>query len=166
MTISVAQALASTLFGTMVINIGEGIPIGAGPRGNRTVLPNVGGTITSPRLSGMLSRGQECPWRNLGTNCITIAELVSPGADWSLIDTHGTFTVDARQQWRTPEGDFIYVQSSGLANLTANTVLSKMLFETGSDQYWWLNDIFFVAQGELDGSDLNFNLWQVIFAPA
>jgi hypothetical protein len=98
------------------------------------------------------------------TDSINIAEMVGPGADWSLVDTHGTFTVDARNQWRTPEGDVIYVQSSGLANLTSSTLLSKMLFETGSEQYWWLNNIFFVAQGSLNGSTINFNLWEVCFA--
>jgi hypothetical protein len=89
--------------------------------------------------------------------------MIGPGADWTLIDTHGTLTVDARNQWRTPEGDVIYVQSSGLANATDFTVLSKMLFETSSEKYWWLNEAFFVAQGQLSGAGLSFNLWQVSF---
>ncbi|KAI6352489.1 hypothetical protein MCOR25_009402 [Pyricularia grisea] len=102
------------------------INVGDGPYGNRAAIPIIGGTFEGPRIKGTI--------RNLG-------------ADWGLTDNRGVFHPDTRYGLTTDDGAEIYIRTFGSKQSTGGIYLHG-LYETGSDKYWWLNDI--VAVGILE----------------
>lgn len=69
------------------------------------------------------------------------------GADWGLTDNRGVFHPDTRYGLTTDDGAEIYIRTFGSKQSTGGIYLHG-LYETGSDKYWWLNDI--VAVGILE----------------
>ncbi|KAL2151676.1 hypothetical protein VTH82DRAFT_6774 [Thermothelomyces myriococcoides] len=105
--------------------LGQALPVGAGPHGTRTVIPITGGSFSGPRLSG---------------------KVLDLGADWGLIDKDGTFSADTRYHLQTDDGAHIFIRTAGPAQADGKIHLS-IKFETGSEKYYWLNNI--VAVGVL-----------------
>lgn len=116
-----------------------------GPRGIRKAIPIVGGNFTGPRVSG------------------TIANL---GADWGLVDPQtGLFSADTRYNLKTDDGEYLFLQTSG-ASVPAGGLHLRVLIETGSAKYYWLNNL--VAVGVLqrvsedeEGFVLRIDVWHV-----
>ncbi|OJJ05620.1 hypothetical protein ASPVEDRAFT_45120 [Aspergillus versicolor CBS 583.65] len=97
-----------------------------GPRGIRRAIPIVGGNFTGPRLSG---------------------SILDVGADWGTVDPKTEiFSADTRYNLRTSDGADIFVQTSGPKAPSGNLHL-RLVFETGHDNYYWLNNV--VAIGRL-----------------
>ncbi|KAK4111737.1 hypothetical protein N656DRAFT_711383 [Canariomyces notabilis] len=105
--------------------LGPSIQVGGGPHGTRVVIPIIGGTFSGPQLSG---------------------KVLNLGADWGLVDKNGTFSADTRYQLQTDDGAHIFIRTSGPAQPDGHLHL-RMVFETGSAKYYWLNNI--VAVGVL-----------------
>ncbi|KEY73872.1 hypothetical protein S7711_06082 [Stachybotrys chartarum IBT 7711] len=103
--------------------LGASVNVGAGPRGSRTVIPITGGTFTGPRLTG---------------------RVLNIGADWSWTDGRGTFNADTRYQLQTNDGANIFIQTSGPGQSNGRIYL-RGIFETGSDRYWWLNNVIAIG---------------------
>ncbi|KAK3693180.1 hypothetical protein B0T22DRAFT_504698 [Podospora appendiculata] len=105
--------------------LGTAIQIGAGPHGNRVAIPITGGTFSGPKLSG---------------------KVLNLGADWGLVDANGTFAADTRYQLQTNDNANIFIRTSGPTQADGHIHL-RIVFETGSAKYYWLNHI--VAVGVL-----------------
>ncbi|OKP10869.1 UPF0311 protein [Penicillium subrubescens] len=92
----------------------------AGPHGIRNSIPIVGGNFSGPHLSG---------------------KIMNVGADWGLVDPRtNIFSADTRYNLRTDDGADIYIQTSG-PQVPDGHLHLRLVFETGSPKYYWLNNI-------------------------
>jgi hypothetical protein len=119
------------------------LPIGPGPLGTRMYYDVIGGEMTGDRLRGTL----------LG------------GGEWALIGPDGFLRIDVRLQFRMHDGAHIYVQYSGLLELSetvlgafasgastdygAHYFFTNPRLETGDERYAWVNTTFFVGEGRI-----------------
>ncbi|KAF2732600.1 hypothetical protein EJ04DRAFT_440675 [Polyplosphaeria fusca] len=110
---------------TLNATLADGIPIGKGPKGDRVAIPITGGTFSGPKLNG---------------------KVLNLGADWGVTDSKGTFSADTRYNLQTDDGANIFIQTNGPGQADGKLHL-RMVFETGSEKYYWLNNI--VAVGVL-----------------
>ncbi|KIM96874.1 hypothetical protein OIDMADRAFT_32773 [Oidiodendron maius Zn] len=145
----------ATFFATVHLQIQDFIMVGRGPLGIRIIASLAGGNITGPNLEGMFIRE---------------SVIVLPGGDWLLQDpASNVYTIDARYEIRTTDGESIYVTGSGFSadlNLTSGQLPSKLyernIFETGSKKYYWLNNIMTMGVVTLtDGNVVTTQVWQI-----
>lgn len=124
--------------------IGSSTVIGAGPFGTRAIGEVTGGSFTGERLSG---------------------QILTPGADWVLLDSAGAVHLDARLTLATNDGAHIYMRYTGILEFTDkirdafangtstefgdNYFVIQPMFETGDERYSWLNRLVAVAEGRL-----------------
>lgn len=117
--------------------------MGAGPLGERRIIPIVGGTFEGPRLRG---------------------EVLPGGADWQIVRSDGVLDLDARYALREEAGGLIRVVSQGyrhgppevLAALARGEEVdpqryffrTTLRFETGAPTLQWLNRTIAVARAE------------------
>jgi hypothetical protein len=126
------------------ITLGEPILVGEGPTGLRLIYEVASATLTGDRLRG----------RHKG----------SSSADWiTVVGTVGS--VDVRATFETDDGAIILVQYRGRTDLSAGPGSSPIYvaptFETGSEQYAWLNTVQAVGSGRLDGTALHYDWYEV-----
>ncbi|ETS74490.1 hypothetical protein PFICI_14356 [Pestalotiopsis fici W106-1] len=141
-TAATPAAPGLTYLYTANVTLGTKFSMGVGPYGERVAIPIIGGTFSGPNLNG------------------TILNL---GADWGWTDTHNnqvTFHPDTRYQLRTSDGANIFIQTEG-PKQADGTIHLREKFETGSPDYYWLNNI--VAIGILTSGDgyVVIDTWQV-----
>jgi hypothetical protein len=133
-------------------------PIGPGPFGNRMEATVTGGEVSGDRLKGA---------------------LVGAGADWLLAGPDGFGRLDVRATMQTVDGAFIYLQYTGLLELTpavlaiiggggAPTRFGDQYFftnprlETGDERYSWVNQTMFVGEGRiLPGPRVEYRVYRV-----
>ncbi|QMW36776.1 hypothetical protein G4B11_000012 [Aspergillus flavus] len=95
-----------------------------GPHGIRKAIPIVGGNFTGPHLSG---------------------DILDVGADWGLTDPQtNVFSADTRYNLRTHDGENIFIQTSGPKSPSGQLHL-RLVFETGSEKYYWLNNVLAIG---------------------
>lgn len=82
------------------------------------------------------------------------------GADWSLTDAKGTFSPDTRYQLKTNDGANIFITTNGPGQ-TDGTSHLRVVFETGSATYWWLNNIVAVGILRSVGSGVAIDVFQL-----
>lgn len=87
-------------------------------------------------------------------------KVLNLGADWSLTDSRGTFNADTRYQLQTNDGANIFIQTSGPAQKDGFIHL-RGVFETGSADYWWLNDIVAVGVLKAGNGWVAIDMWQL-----
>ncbi|KAJ0420060.1 hypothetical protein BJY00DRAFT_313281 [Aspergillus carlsbadensis] len=113
------------------------------PKGTRLAIPIVGGNFTGPRLSG---------------------KILDLGADWGIVDPKTRiFSADTRYNLRTDDGADIFIQTSGPASPSGQLHL-RLLFETGHEDYYWLNNIVAIGtlttvEAGVDSSLLRIDAW-------
>ncbi|OJJ01839.1 hypothetical protein ASPVEDRAFT_83362 [Aspergillus versicolor CBS 583.65] len=120
--------------------VGEPIEVGNGPSGERVAIPVTGGTFKGPRLSG---------------------KVLNVGAEWGVTDPNGTFRADARYQLKTDDGANIYVQLNGPSKGEGHAQ-SRITLETGSEEYYWLNDIVAVGVTTLGKGWVAVDAWELV----
>ena len=144
----------------MVVDLSPRLEIGAGPLGRRTVFGSAGGTFHGPQLRG---------------------EVLPGGGDWALFRPDGAMTLDVRLTLRTHDDALVHMTYSGrwvfppglqadLANPAKRHHIdparyyfrTNPLFETGAEQYTWLNDIVCVGSGYLVDGGIAYKVTQVI----
>lgn len=132
--------------------------VGDGPRGPRTVIPITGGTFEGPKIKGKLSsivvgkcQSNDEPFPG------TVLNL---GADWLWTDSRNRAHPDTRYGLRTDDGANIYIQTFGSAQ-DDGLIHLHGVFETGSDKYWWLNDIVAVGILKAGASSVKIDMWYV-----
>lgn len=119
--------------------------VGAGPFGQRMIVPVPGGELAGDRLKG---------------------SFVGSAGDWLLVGGDGFGRLDVRATLETVDGAFIYFQYFGLLEMTPEITavlgggdtptnfggqyfFTNPRLETGDERYGWVNKTFFVGQGRL-----------------
>jgi hypothetical protein len=127
----------------LAVDVGDVVTMGAGPLGERRVVPILGGTFEGPRLRG---------------------DVVAGGADWQIVRKDGVLDLDARYALREHSGGMVRVLSQGYRHGPADVLAALadgedvdparyffrtvMRFETGARELEWLNRTLAVARAE------------------
>jgi hypothetical protein len=134
------------------------ITIGAVPSGNRDLLTISGGTVTGPKIKGILFHPAPCPpqpilFRPFANPAPT--GKVGTGLDWGLTDAKGVFSPDALYTLHTDDNATVLVFEKGHAPNV------HILFETASEKYAWLNSAVAYATGGPNDKGIGLDVWQV-----
>jgi hypothetical protein len=141
---------------TSIIETESPLLIGDSPHGERRIINIMGGAFSGPRLSG---------------------RVLSGGADWQIIRRDSVVEVEARYTLETHDGALIYVRNWGLRR-GPREVMKRLasgeevdpseyyfrttpIFETGAQQYGWLNGIVAVAAGERRAKEVIITVYEV-----
>lgn len=124
------------------IHVDPIVDLGVTPWGTRRIIPIVGGSFDGPRLSGSILPG---------------------GGDWQVVHPDGVADIDTRYTLNTEDGALIHLTTTGLrhgppeamARLARGEVVDPneyyfrlvLRFETGDENYTWLNRTLAVASG-------------------
>ncbi len=128
------------LIGRCRADLGEPLELGHTPWGRRRVIPILGGGFDGPRVS---------------------ATILAGGADWQVIHEDGMAAIDTRYTLQTRDEALISVATRGVRHGPPD-VLRRLAdgqpvdpaeyyfrvciqYETGADDYRWLNQIVAVA---------------------
>ncbi|WP_206055261.1 DUF3237 domain-containing protein [Nocardia sp. CS682] len=144
----------------LVVDLNPSLDIGAGPFGRRILFGAAGGSFAGAKLRG---------------------DVVPGGGDWTLFRPDRSMTVDVRLTLRTHDDALIHMAYGGrwtvrpeLRDDIADPVKSRRidpadyyfrtapLFETGAEQYSWLNDIVCVGSGYLIEGGVAYQVSQVL----
>jgi Protein of unknown function (DUF3237) len=131
--------------------------VGAGPHGQRRIVPVSGGSFAGPKLKG---------------------EVLPIGADWLLLRPDGVKQIDARITLRTDDGELIYTAyrgvDTGLPEVAERLARGETVdpseyyfriqpyFETGSQKYRWMNQMVSVGFGKRTGLSLSYTVYTVL----
>ena len=140
------------------------LAVGASPWRNRRVSDISGGTVTGPRLNGVVRRS---------------------GADWSeggRSANGGIATaIDVRSLWQTDDGALIYVTYTGrliippdsiaafgdpaqLESLDPASYYFRIVptFETAAEPYRWLNELVAVGMGRRTPRGVDYRVYELL----
>ncbi|MDD9961739.1 MAG: DUF3237 domain-containing protein [Gammaproteobacteria bacterium] len=131
--------------------------IGNVPWGRRMVAEVVGGSFEGERLSGA---------------------VLTPGADWILMGQDGVGLVDVRLTLKTHDDALIYMQYLGKLHFNEKVMaalaeggetqfgdtyfMTQPRFETGADNYSWLNGIIAVAEGRMTREGVEYQVYECV----
>lgn len=137
------QAPEMAFIGQAEVAVGPPQVVGAGPLGERRIVPILGGRVSGPRLQG---------------------EILPGGADFQLIRPDGVAEIEARYTLKLADGALVYVVNRGLRHAapedTARLLRGEPVppervyfrtapaFETASPAHAWLQRGLFVGFGE------------------
>ncbi|CAM5389545.1 DUF3237 domain-containing protein [Leifsonia shinshuensis] len=139
----------------VVVALGELADHGDTRAGHRRVIPIVGGAIDG---------GLE-------------AEILPGGADWQVVRPDGAIEIDGRYTARTPEGEYVYLQVSGVRTADPG-ILDALLrgepvppedyyfrtairFETASPRLKHLEHALYVASCVRDANAVRYRTYRV-----
>jgi hypothetical protein len=113
-----------------------------GPTGRRLIAPVSGGTFEGPRLRGT---------------------IVPPGGDWVHSRPDGSARLDVRLQLVTDDGEPILMtyQGIGLPTDEGLSIRTAPTFETGAEDYVWLNNVQAVGVGLSTGGSVTYRIYAV-----
>jgi len=137
------DGIASEFIGEVRVAVGPPQVIGAGPKGERRIIPILSGAIQGPRLNG---------------------EVLPGGADTQLIRADGVAEIVARYTLRLGDGALVHVVNRGLRT-AAPEDMARLLrgepvppervyfrttpaFETAAPQHAWLMRRIFLGFGQ------------------
>lgn len=140
---------------TMDIDVSKPIEVGETGRGNRRIIPIVGGTV-SGRIEG---------------------RVLDSGADFQLYRETGPTDIVARYALETTEGDRIYVKNRGmrvynpepdaisrdgeLIEQEAGYFATTPAFEVAADHLQWLEEHVFVMTGARHSNGVHVGIFRV-----
>jgi hypothetical protein len=149
--------LQSEFLFTLTGTVGSPIEVGLMPQGERRIVPIEGGDFEGPRLRG---------------------RVLPNGADWMKIRPDHVVAIDCRAALETHDGALIYMQYGGLrygppevmeALARGETVdpseyyfRISPTFETGRDDYSWLNRIVAVGVGRRVTSGPIYDIYEIL----
>lgn len=139
------------------VELGEPIELGPSPRGQRRIIPIVGGRVEGERLKG---------------------EILNGGADWQTVFADGTAELDTRYMIRTHDGAVIDIRNFGYRHGPVNVLAAlgrgeevdpkryymrtQPRFETGDERYAWLNRIIAVGTGAREAAAVALKFFEVL----
>jgi hypothetical protein len=157
--IKTVAPIQTTLLFDIIVNLDPRIDMGPGPTGQRVVFGSAGGAFEGPRLRGEVLRG---------------------GGDWAIFRPDGVMTLDVRLSLKTDDGALIHMTYGGRMAIPAALkpqwadpavrrsidpaeyyFRTNPLFETGSPNHAWLNDIVCVGTGYLVDGGVAYRVFQV-----
>jgi hypothetical protein len=143
----------------LVVDLDPQLNFGARPRGNRVLFGAAGGSFQGTKVR---------------------ETVVAGGGDWALFRPDGVMTLDVRLTLRTADSALVQMTYGGrwiiapeLRAELADPVKryqvdparyyfrTNPLFETGAEQYAWLNDIVCVGKGYLVEGGIAYQVSQV-----
>jgi hypothetical protein len=144
----------------IAVDLTAPLNIGEGPFGRRILFGAAGGSFEGPKLRG---------------------EVLAGGGDWALFRSDGAMILDVRLTLRTHDSALVQMTYGGRW-IIPNELRADMadpvkryqidperyyfrtnpLFETGSKEYGWLNDIVCVGRGYLVERGVAYKVAQVI----
>jgi hypothetical protein len=143
----------------LVVDLDPQLNFGAGPLGSRVLFGAAGGSFQGTKVRGT---------------------VVAGGGDWALFRPDGVMTLDVRLTLRTADSALVQMTYGGrwmiapeLRAELADPVKryqvdparyyfrTNPLFETGAEQYAWLNDIVCVGKGYLVEGGIAYQVSQV-----
>lgn len=140
----------------VTVTLGTPIELGTGPGGRRRFIPITGGTVSGPRLSGIVLPG---------------------GGDWQTIAPDGTTEVHARYAMRASDGTTVEIDNPGvrvaapeiIARLTAGEIVDPALYYFRSSprftlppgKHDWLRQRVFVAVGIRHPTTVELKVYEV-----
>jgi len=106
------------------------------------------------------------------------AKIAMPGGDWMLVGADRFARPEVRVQLITEDGAIILLHYTGLVERTVafreaaeedretkwtdQYMRMHMRFETGADNYCWLNESIFIAEGRLAGpKEIEYRIYRV-----
>jgi hypothetical protein len=156
---SLAPITTEHLF-DIVIDLKPRLDFGEGPLGRRVLFGAAGGMFAGPKLHG---------------------EVLADGGDWALFRPDGTMSLDVRLVLKTHDGALLHMTYGGRwvtpPHLRADIAdpvrryqvdpssyyfRTNPLFETGTRQYAWLNDIVCVGMGYLVEGGIAYKVEQIV----
>jgi Protein of unknown function (DUF3237) len=138
------ESLPAEFLFTLTANVGEKKPvmIPNGPRGTRVLVTAMSGSFEGPKLKG------------------TVAD--SAGGDWVTLGADGTMYLDVRLSLITDDGAAIYMSYGGVGIKDAdgaNVIRTAPRFETGAEQYAWLNNVQAVGHGTTGTGTVTYDVY-------
>jgi len=125
----------------MVAILGESFVVKGGPQGTRIIAE-----VDSVELTGK----------------VTASMVGKSAADWLTVGPDRSYgTLDVRMTLKTDDDEIIYVEYGGRIDLTKGQAMSAPTFQTGAEQYDWLNRIQAVGVGQNVDGTLTYELYQV-----
>ena len=133
-----------SLVGTIKVQLGDMVEVGGGPKGTRIVVDVVSAEMNSDKIKASLATNDAADW-------------LTASADGS------TGCLDVRLTLKTDDGQFVYVEYQGRADMGKGLIATAPTFQTGSEKYAWLNSVQAVAAGNvnLDTGELMYHLYEV-----
>ena len=144
----------------LIIDLNPRLTIGAGPLGQRVFFGAAGGSFTGPRLHG---------------------KVLPTGGDWALFRADGAMMLDVRLTLRTHDEALVHMAYGGrwitppelradmadpakrhLVDPSRYYFRTNPLFETGAQQYAWLNDIVCIGVGYLIEGGIAYKVSQIL----
>lgn len=126
----------------MTVTLGENLVVEGGPVGTRIVAEVDTIAVKGPRIDAAMAG--------------------KSAADWLTVGPDGTYgTLDVRATLRTDDDAIIYVEYSGRIDLTNGKIVSAPLFQTGAEQYDWLNRMQAVGVGQNTPEQLVYELYEI-----
>ncbi len=129
-------------------NLGDTHMIGASGRGTRAIADVTGGSFEGEKLKG---------------------QVLTPGADWAVIDDGGFCHLDVRLVLKTDDGAMIYMTYTGFlefpkdrrseSQFGEHQFVTQPRFECGDERYNWLNRTVAVAEGRLLPSAVEYQVY-------
>ena len=113
------------------------------PQGTRMIVGVKGGRFEGERLKG---------------------SVVAPGGDWATQRADGSIKLDVRAVLQTEDDATILVTYNGIGTLVDGEFRARCapLFETGDERYAWLNNIQAVGIGGLDGTNVVYDIYELL----
>jgi hypothetical protein len=149
--------LRSEFLFTMTGTVGSPIEVGVTPRGERRIAPIEGGDFEGPRLRG---------------------RVLPNGADWMNIRPDHVLTIDCRAALETHDGASIYMHYRGFRYGPPEVMEAlargesvdpseyyfriSPTFETGREEYSWLNRIVAVGVGRRIPSGPIYDIYEIL----
>lgn len=149
--------LRSEFLFTMTATVGSPIEVGTTPQAERRIFPIQGGDFEGPRLRG---------------------RVLHNGADWMNVRSDHVLVIDCRIALETHDGALIYMRYGGfrygppevMAALARREPVDpseyyfrvSATFETGRDDYSWLNQIVAVGVGRRVPSGPIYDIYEIL----
>ena len=132
--------------------------VAATPAGERKIVAVKGGVFEGPKMRGRI--------------------LPAGAADWALTRNDGSLLLDVRLTLQTDDGELVHMRYRGIRN-GSKPVLERLArgekvnpseyyfrttpyFETGSQQYAWLNNIVCVGVGERVPTGPRYTVYEIL----
>ena len=126
------------------------------PLGTRQIFIVKGGTVEGPKIRG---------------------EILPGGGDWATVRSDGAVQLDVRGTMRTDDGALVYMTYSGLMIATPEVFgrlfqgqdvplseyyfYTNPVFQTGAQQYAWLNRLIAIGRGKVVPGAVEYRVWSV-----
>lgn len=111
-----------------------------GPQGTRVIVEASSGSFEGPKLKGTVH---------------------GPGGDWVTMRADGSMLLNVRLLLKTDDGADIYMEYQGIGFDGGARITTAPLFQTGAEQYAWLNHTVAVAKGASGDGKVTYDVYAV-----